>query len=92
MKRCKVCNGSGRVRRTFHVDDAELTTEIHKLPGLIYMSATGSGVDYDVVADCENCHKERAEIVTKKPRHGRYGKNYREFSFRASGVKLKGGM
>ena len=88
-KRCKFCNGSGRVRSThFMAADADGIGNVYSLPGLVYISATGSGIEYDVVSNCENCHKERAAIVTAKPRRGKYD----EFNFRATNVKLKGGM
>lgn len=87
MARCKYCNGSGRIRKTFYRDGLA-TEDVFSIPGVVYISSTGSGIEYDIVSNCENCHKERAAIVTAKPRRGKYD----EFNFRATNVKLKGGM
>lgn len=59
--------------------DADGIGNIYSTPGVVYVSATGSGIEYDIVTDCETCAADRVDIlalISAKP------KKYRSFSFR----------
>ena len=58
--------------------DADGIGNIYSTPGVVYVSATGSGIEYDVVSDCEVCHNERLDLAALVG--GK--KKYRSFSFR----------